>query len=78
LSAIQNVFSEGLDCIQVIERWSKSEYFLPYVKGLEEWDEIIGDKWSKPESYYLNPYQWIKEHPVFTTFMGEVKEVLES
>lgn len=29
--------------------------FLPYAKGLEEWDEIIGGKWNMPEAYYLNP-----------------------
>lgn len=43
--------------------------FLPYVKGLEEWDEIIGEKWNKPESYYLNPSHWIKENKFASKFM---------
>ncbi|KRX08296.1 P-loop containing nucleoside triphosphate hydrolase [Pseudocohnilembus persalinus] len=73
---VHNIFSEGLDCIQVIERWSKNQMFLPYVKGLEEWDEIIGEKWNKPESYYLNPSQWIKENKFAQTFMKHVKDIL--
>ena len=41
ITEIKHMFSEGLDAIQVIERWSKHQQFQPYVKGLEEWDEII-------------------------------------
>jgi len=51
---------------------------LPYVKGLEEWDEIIGEKWTKPESYYLNPSHWIKENPVSSSFLKDVSDLFES
>lgn len=78
VNVVQNIFSQGLDCIQVIERWSKNTQFEPYVKGLEEWDEIIGEKWTKPESYYLNPSHWIKEHEVSQTFLKSVIEVFDS
>jgi len=44
---------------------------------LEEWDEIIGEKWAKPESYYLNPSHWIKEHDVAKSFMNEVLDVFD-
>lgn len=50
--------------------------FLPYVKGLEEWDEIIGDKWEKPESYYLNPYHWIKENSFNKEFIPAIKNIM--
>ena len=33
--------------------------------ALEEWDEIIGEKWTKPESNYLNPTYWIKENAIY-------------
>lgn len=78
INVIQNIFSQGLDCIQVIERWSKNTQFEPYVKGLEEWDEIIGEKWTKPESYYLNPSHWIKENDVSQTFLKSVIDVFDS
>lgn len=69
LNKIQEAFCDGLDQIQVIERWSKHPEFLPYVEALEEWDEIIGDKWTKPDSINLNPSYWIKEHPMNNIFM---------
>jgi len=47
------------------------------VNGLEEWDNIIGDKWTKPESNYLNPSHWIKENPVANSFLKEVSEILD-
>jgi len=40
------------------------------VLALEEWDEIIGEKWNKPESNYLNPTYWIKEHPMNDQFLS--------
>ncbi|KAL4470156.1 hypothetical protein ABPG72_009081 [Tetrahymena utriculariae] len=78
LDTIQHIFSEGLDCIQNIERWSKHQQFLIYVKGLEEWDEIIGEKWAKPESYSLNPTTWIKESMQQNSFMEDCFKVIES
>ena len=38
IGLIQEIFTEGQDCIQVVERWSKNESFLPYIRALEEWD----------------------------------------
>jgi len=61
----------------VIERWSKHQQFLIYVKGLEEWDEIIGDKWTKPDSYSLNPTTWIKETMQSGTFIDNCIEVID-
>jgi hypothetical protein len=56
---LQESFSEGLDSIQVVERWSKNSEFLPYVNSLEEWDEIVGGKWVVQDSHYLNPSLWL-------------------
>jgi len=38
---------EGLQSLLVIERWSKNPEFLPYANALEEWDEVIGEKWPQ-------------------------------
>lgn len=35
IALIQEIFTEGQDCIQVVERWSKNECFLPYIQALE-------------------------------------------
>ncbi|CAK95203.1 unnamed protein product (macronuclear) [Paramecium tetraurelia] len=77
LSRIQEAFCDGLDQIQVIERWSKHPDFLQYVQALEEWDEIIGDKWTQPDSINLNPSYWIKEHPMNNIFMHEISQELD-
>ncbi|CAD8108771.1 unnamed protein product [Paramecium sonneborni] len=77
LSRIQEAFCDGLDQIQVIERWSKHPDFLQYVQALEEWDEIIGDKWTQPDSINLNPSYWIKEHPMNNIFMHEISLELD-
>jgi dynein heavy chain len=35
-----------LDALQIIEKWGKNEEFSQYVRALEEWDEIIGERWE--------------------------------
>jgi dynein heavy chain len=59
---ITNCFNEGLDCIQVFERWSKHDDLTPYANALEEWDDMVGDNWDAPDSNYLNPHTWISEN----------------
>lgn len=61
----------------MIERWSKHPEFLPYIQALEEWDEIIGEKWAKPDSNYLNPSYWIKEHPMHDYFLVSIQDQLD-
>lgn len=73
---IDNFFTEGVECIQVIERWSKHKEFLPYANALEEWDEIIGDKWIMPEQIHLNPMPYLRENPFYRTFLQTMNTLL--
>ena len=73
VTMIQEVFVESQDCIQVVERWSKNESFLPYVNALEEWDEIIGERWDKPDSLYLSPSHWISENDLQKVLIKKIK-----
>ena len=31
----------------------------PYVSVLEEWDDMVGDDWEKPNSHFLELSNWI-------------------
>lgn len=78
LNLITTCFSDGLECIQVFERWSKHTDMQAYSNALEDWDDRVGDNWDPPESNYLNPKTWINEHPIFSSQTVQVKELLSS
>ena len=62
----------------MITRWSKHPDFNDYVMALEEWDEIIGEKWTKPDSDKLNPSYWIKDHSFSRIFIPKIYEHMEA
>jgi len=31
----------------------------PYADALEDWDDLVGDKWDEPDSPKLDPKEWI-------------------
>lgn len=72
IALINNCFNEGLESIQVFERWSKHDELTPYASALEEWDDMVGDDWEEPDSNYLSPKQWIAESEVFSTRRSQV------
>jgi dynein heavy chain len=49
------LISDGLNCLQSFERWSRHDEMTPYVSVLEEWDDLVGDDWEQPISNFLNP-----------------------
>lgn len=54
-------FTEGLQILQSVKKWSKSQEFLVYANSLEDWDQILGDSWVYlPEKQYLDPSSWLK------------------
>ena len=65
LTMLQNILAQGLEALQVFERWSKHDELTPYANALEEWDDMVGDDWEAPEKNYLNPYDWIKEDELY-------------
>jgi dynein heavy chain len=70
-------FNQGLDQIQVFERWSKHNELTPYADALEEWDDIVGDVWEEPDSLLLNPHSWINENPIYTDQKEKVSKILD-
>jgi dynein heavy chain, axonemal len=58
-------FTYGLDKIQCFTRWSKHGDLKNYADALEEWDDIVGEKWEEPESLTLNPHTWIVDTPTY-------------
>lgn len=58
-SIILKGIAEGMNSLQVFERWSKHEELTPYASVLEEWDDMVGDYWEVPESNFLDPQDWI-------------------
>lgn len=71
-------FSEGLDCIQVFERWSKHDELTPYASALEEWDDLVGEDWEEPDTNYLTPYSCISENEVFLSQNEKVRDIIHS
>ena len=50
----------------------------PYADALEEWDDIVGDKWEEPESLKLDPKTWIMDDPLYIEQRTVVERILES
>ena len=75
---LENVIAQGLESLQVFERWSKHDELTPYANALEEWDDMVGDDWEAPEKNYLNPYDWIKEDELYATQNDQIEYILES
>lgn len=65
--------TETMDALQIIEKWGKNEEFSQYVRALEEWDEIIGERWEGSDERYLSIVGWLREQTIFKGFKGYVK-----
>ena len=71
-------FQFGLEKIQCFTRWSKHGDLKNYADALEEWDDIVGEKWEEPETLTLNPITWISDTDTFKTRQARVQEVIKS
>lgn len=43
------------------------------MRALEEWDEIIGEKWEGSDERYLSIVGWLREQLIFKGFKGYVR-----
>lgn len=59
-------FQMGLEHIKKFERWSKHNDLAPFANALEEWDDIVGDKWDEPDNVWLDPKTWIQDDDLYT------------
>lgn len=78
LTKLQETLTDGLESIQVFERWSKHDDLTPYANALEEWDDMVGDDWEAPEKNFLNPYDWIKEDELYGKQNPTIEGILDS
>lgn len=69
-------FERGLEKIQCFTRWSKHGDLKNYADALEEWDDIVGDRWDEPEMLQLNPITWINDKEVFKTKKTKVDDLV--
>ena len=76
IQSVINCFSDGLECIKNFKRWSKHADLQPYADSLEEWDDIVGDKWEEPETLTLSPLSWIIDTPTFRSKQDRVTDVV--
>jgi dynein heavy chain len=51
-----------------------------YADALEEWDDIVGEKWEEPDEKQLalNPLTWISEQEFFQKKEERVNNVIDS
>jgi len=73
---IMSDFQFGLEKIQCFTRWSKHGDLKLYADVLEEWDDIVGDKWEEPETLTLSPLTWIVDTPTFRNKQERVSKVV--
>lgn len=78
IDMFNEVIKQGLESIKVFERWSKHDDLTPYANALEEWDDMVGDDWEAPEKNSLDPYTWIKEHPIYDMQTVTITNILTS
>jgi len=50
-----------------------------YADALEEWDDIVGDKWEEPDekALALNPQTWINDQEFYRTKDDRVSKVVD-
>lgn len=75
---IMSDFQFGLEKIQCFTRWSKHGDLKLYADVLEEWDDIVGDKWEEPETLTLSPLTWIVDTPTFRNKQERVSKVVSA
>jgi dynein heavy chain len=63
--SILDLVFQGLDCLTVIERWSRHPELLDYADTLEEWDYMVAETWEAPASLFLDPRPWLADHPSY-------------
>jgi len=78
IEVIIRTFASGLSQIKQFERWSKHNDLTPYADALEEWDDIVGDRWEEPDSLKLDPKTWIQEDPLYLEQKEMVERILTS
>jgi hypothetical protein len=49
-----------------------------YADVLEEWDDIVGEKWEEPETLTLSPLTWIVDTPTFRNKQERVTKVISA
>ena len=72
------VFKDGLESVKCFERWSRHVDLENYANALEDWDELVGDDWNEPDSPYLDPTTWIRDHETQISHQDKVRELVES
>ena len=75
-TAFMEIVSEGLDCLQAIERWSRHPKLGEFASALDEWDDKVADTWDPPESLYLDPKLWLMEEPEYTEINDVMSELV--
>jgi len=57
--------AEGINSIQIFERWSRHKDMDKYTRILEEWDDVAGGENKNVHvSNYLNPSEWLENSPL--------------
>ena len=74
---IMDCFTKGLEAIQSFECWAKHSELSIYADILEEWDDIVGDVWEEPDNLFLNPSNWVNEHPAHTEQQERLGGILD-
>lgn len=51
-----------------------------YADALEEWDDIVGEKWEEPDekALALNPLTWISDQPFYQTKESRVNDCIDN
>lgn len=52
---LEECFNDVLESLMVVKKWSRSDQFLPYINTLEDWDQVVGEKWFIPENSFIDP-----------------------
>ena len=77
---LKNLIENGENAILSFERWSKNDELTPYAEALEDWDEIIGEKWEPISSSknHLEPISYISEYEIFVNKDENLHQIIGS
>lgn len=76
VSELENLIKEGLNCLKLIQRWSKHPEMSDFVAALEDWDDKVTNKWVIPDSLELDVVSWLEDNPLYTNIHHKLTRLI--
>ena len=78
IDVLEESINQGYSSLRLIERWSRNEELLKYVKVLESWDDKVCESWDQPDDNFLDCDPWLEEEELKTCQYTTIQKFMNS